>query len=249
MKTLGVEFFKWRRRYLPLMIVLFLSVEIAWAFMSATISISRNPESAGWDSVIMTLASMNGLFFPIMAAVVVSRICDMEHKGNTWKLLMTASVKRSWVYATKYIGACLLLLFAVLLQTFAIVGFGVLSGFLEPIPFVLLLKFLGGTMLTSMVVIALQQWVSLALKNQSFSLCLGMIGGFIGLTSELFPTTISRLFIWSYYARMSPVTYNYVDDSMAFVTREIGAGMPITVLLIGVGIYMVGNIHVSRKEV
>ena len=30
-------------------------------------------------------ATMNGLFLPILAAVIASRICDMEHRGNTWR--------------------------------------------------------------------------------------------------------------------------------------------------------------------
>lgn len=114
MKAIGLEFFKLRRRHLFLMIVLFLSMEIAWAFISISMSISRNPDSAGWEGVFVTIASMNGLFLPILSAVVVSR-CDMEHKGSTWKLLMAISVKRRRIYAAKYICACVLLLFAVLL--------------------------------------------------------------------------------------------------------------------------------------
>lgn len=249
MKSISLEFFKLKHKHLFLMITLLISVEIAWAFISVSMSISRNPSTVGWKDIIMTIASMNGLFLPIISAVVASRICDMEHKGNTWKLLISASVKRSYIYAAKYTCACLLLLYASVIQVFAIAVFGTVNSFEHPLPFFLLLRFLGGTMLTSIVIIALQQWVSLAVKNQSFALCLGMIGGFIGMTADLFPAMILPLFIWSYYTGLCPVTYSYLNNSMSFVTRNIETYLVVVVVLIGTLVYAVGSIHVSRQDV
>lgn len=157
MKSISLELFKMRHKHLVTMVTLIIIVEIAWACMSVSMSISRNPGMVGWKDIIMTIASMNGLFLPIICAVVVSRICDMEHKGNTWKLLMTTSVKRSHIYAAKYTCNCLLLLYASVLQVFAILLFGTVNAFEHPVPFFLLLRFLGGTMLTNIVIIALQQ--------------------------------------------------------------------------------------------
>ncbi|AJS58187.1 ABC transporter permease [Paenibacillus sp. IHBB 10380] len=249
MKMIGLEFFKLRRKHLFLMISLFLCVELAWAFMASSMSISRNPNSVGWDGVLVMIASMNGLFLPIISAVVASRICDMEYKGSTWKLLMAASVKRSHIYAAKYICACILMLFAIILQIFAIVGFGIVQGFEQSVPLFLLIKFWAGTMLTTMVVIALQQWISLSVKNQAFGLCLGMLGGFIGITGDLFPAVVRRIFVWSYYTGLCPVAYNYVNNSMEFVARDIGAYLPIALLFMGAVAYIAGSIHVSRQEV
>lgn len=252
MSMLGLEFYKLRRRRLLLMITLFLSVELAWILISTSVSLSRNPELAGWGGVLgllMTTASMNGLFLPILSAVVVSRICDMEHKGNTWKLLLSASVTRGRVYAAKYTCASILMLFAIMIECAAIIGFGMMYQFEWSDLFPLLLQFVGGAILTNQVVIALQQWLSLSVKNQAFSLCLGMIGGFIGMTADLFPALIRRIFIWSYYTGLSPITYEYSDSTMRFVTRSIGVMLPITLLIMGIVIYIVGSFHVSRQEV
>ncbi|GGG88512.1 ABC transporter permease [Paenibacillus radicis (ex Gao et al. 2016)] len=249
MKMIGLEFFKLRRKRLFLMISLFLCVELAWAFMASSMSMSRNPDNAGWEVLIMLLASMNGLFLPIISAVVASRICDMEYKGSTWKLLMAASVKRSHIYAAKYSCACILMLFAILLQFLAMLGFGVMHGFEPSIPFVLLIRFWGGTMITTMVIIALQQWISLAVKNQAFGLCLGMIGGFIGITVDFFPAVVRRLFIWSYYTGLSPVASHYADNTMELVVRDIGASLPLTLVIMGAVVYFAGSIHVSRQDV
>ncbi len=136
--------------------------------MIVSMSISRNPNNAGWEPLIAMLSSMNGLFLPIISAICVSRICDMEHKGNTWKLLLSISVRRSKLYAAKYISAVIIMLWACILQVLAIIVFGIVNGFGQPVPLYLLIRFLIGTVLATMFIIALQQWVSMAIKKPGF---------------------------------------------------------------------------------
>ncbi|MFS0918733.1 ABC transporter permease [Brevibacillus sp. 179-C 1.1 NHS] len=249
MRILLLEFYKIRHKHLFLMIAILLGVELAWGFMAVSSSMTKNPNAASWSAILVTISAMNGLFLPIGSAVIVSRIGDMEHKGRTWKLLMAASVSRKSIYAAKFICAAVLMVFAILLQAVAIVVFGIGYGLTEPVPITLMTRFVAGAMLTNLVVIALQQWVSLAIKNQAFSLSLGMIGGFIGMTASLFPPQVGRLFIWSYYVDFSPVTYQFVNETILFTTREIGAHVPIIVLLMGIAFYLAGSIHVSRLDV
>jgi len=251
MKAIRLEFYKLRHKHLFLMITLFLIVEIAWVFMATSMSISRSPDNATWELLIATLSSMNGLFLPILSAVCVSRICDMEHKGNTWKLLMTVSVKRGQLYAAKYISASIVMLWACTLQVLAIVVFGVVNGFQQPVPLFLLVRFLIGMVLTNMTIIALQQWVSMAVKNQAFALCLGMVGGFIGMAADLFPAGVRRIFVWSYYTGLSPITQSYTSEKMQFIVRDISPLLPVMAVLIvaGIVIYLAGSIHISRQEV
>ncbi|MDQ0177226.1 ABC transporter permease [Bacillus chungangensis] len=248
-KTVSLEFFKLRRKWIFVMVTLFLSVEILWTFMSLHISMSRNPDQAGWEAILSTIASMNGLFLPIIAAIVVSRICDMEHKGDTWKLLITSSVKIKDLYASKYISACIVMFYVIILQLISIVGFGIFNKFTGAVPHLLLLQFSVGTMLANMAVLALQQWLSLAIKNQAFALCLGMVGGFIGMTAPFFPTVASSLFTWSYYSILSPVTSHFTDYSMEFVTQQLSLGKAAAIFLMGMIFYIAGSLHVSRQEI
>lgn len=249
MKTVRLEFYKLRHKKIFFMIILFLLFEMGWVFMSSATSMSRNPDSKDWNGIIMTVASLNGLFLPILTAVVVSRICDMEHKGNTWKMLMAASVSRGRIYISKYICVCTLLLIVGLVQVAAVVAFGLLYGLNGHVPISMLMIFLGGTLLTSMAVTALQQWISTVLKNQAFALCAGMLGGFAGMTAPLFPASIRNIFMWSYYTGLCPVTYSYSNNTMKFVANNIGTFMPAAVLLMGIAIFIAGSIHVSKKEV
>jgi len=244
-----LEFYKLRRKNLPLMIILFLGVELAWAFMAASKSLHRNPDSSGWEAAMVTLASMNGLFLPIVAAVVVSRIGDMEHKGNTWKLLMAASADRYRIYAAKYVCACSHLLLGIAVQAVAVYGFGRASGWAGPIPVGLIAASSAAAMVTSMVVIALQQWLSLAVQNQAFALSLGMLGGFIGMTADLFPAGVRRFFIWSYYTGLSPVTSHYTGQTMELAVRAVPVLSLAVLFLLGIAVYAAGSIHVSRQDV
>lgn len=248
-KILGLEYFKIRRKKLWIMIILFLIVEMLWAFMSISRSIARNPEHAVWESVLFTVSSMNGLFMPIISAVVVSRICDMEHKGATWKMLVATNVNRGNLYAAKYICANSLLLYGILAQTVLMIVFGLIKDFPGYPPMELLIQFIGGTMLTTLAVSALQQWISFAIKNQAFALCLGMLGGFIGMTAGLFPAATRHIFIWSYYTDLSPVTYLYTEPVGTYIVQPVGLGIVVAALIMTIIFYIAGHTHVTRQEI
>lgn len=251
MKTINIEFYKLRHRRVFLIITIFLLVEILWMAIVTNMSISRNPQYAVWELVITTLCSMNGLFLPILSAVCVSRIVDMEHKGNTWKMLLSLSVKPVELYKAKYVSASIIMLLMCVLQILSIIIIGILNDFKDPLPFPLLLQFFVGTVLTNMVVLALQQWVSMATKNQAFALTLGLVGGFIGMTGDLLPQKVSRIFIWSYYTKLCPIVQSYTNNKINFIVRDINSLLPMMAVLvvITIGIYLAGSIHASKLEV
>lgn len=248
-KILGLEYFKIRRKKIWIMITLFLVVEMFWAFMSISRSIASNPDQAVWESDIFNISSMNGLFMPIISVIVVSRICDMEHKGATWKMLVATNVGRGHLYAAKYICTNSLLLYGILAQTILMIVFGLLKHFSDPLPIELLIRFIWGTLLTTLAVTALHQWISFAIKNQAFALCLGMLGGFIGMTAGLFPATARHIFIWSYYLDLSPVTYQYAEFSGKYIAQPVSPGILVAALTMTVLFYIAGSIHVTRKEI
>ena len=148
-------------------------------------SISMNHENANWEPLIVMLSSLNGLLLPILIAICVSRICDMEHKGNTWKLLLPLSVNTGRIYAAKYICAFILMLWACAMQVFSIAAFGIVKDFEDSIPIFLLVKFFLGIVFTSMAVIALQQWVSIVKEKSGFCTIPWYGNCFIGLTTPI----------------------------------------------------------------
>lgn len=248
-KTIRLEYFKIRRKKLWLMIMLFLVMELFWAFFAMSRMIARSPEQANWDMLIFNLSTMNGLFMPIISAIVLSRICDLEHKGATWKLLVACNVRRSHLYAAKYICANSLLLLGLFFQTSLMMAFGMIKNFPGSLPIGLFSQFILGSLLTTLAVTALQQWISLTVKNQAFALCVSMLGGFIGMTSGLFPATVRHLFIWSYYLDLSPVTFQYTQSIATYTVQPLDIGLVTFVLMMTFLFYLAGNIHLIRQEI
>jgi basic membrane protein A len=92
MKYLCLELYKLKRRKVFLTFVLILGVELLFVFSNYGnnenfLGMISDPNAPAWEDLIVGPATMNGLFLPILSAVIASRICDMEHRGNTWKLL------------------------------------------------------------------------------------------------------------------------------------------------------------------
>lgn len=52
-KLLGLEYFKIRRKKIWIMIILFLIVEMLWAFMSISRSIASNPDNRVWEAIFL----------------------------------------------------------------------------------------------------------------------------------------------------------------------------------------------------
>ncbi|MBE9916938.1 ABC transporter permease subunit [Paenibacillus donghaensis] len=248
-KALSLEYYKIRRKRVWGMLTLFLAAEMVWAALSISISISRSADNAAWEALIFSLSSMNGLFLPIISAIVVSRICDMEHKGNTWKMLMTTHLGLKHVYAAKYVCANSLILYGIIAQALFITGFGLYKSIPGPLPLSLLLHYVAGTLLTTLIITALQQWLSLTVKNQAFALCLGMLGGFIGTAASLFPAGIRHLLVWSYYMDLGPITYIYEASSGSYVQQPLSSGQWIAAICLIAICYLAGNAHVSRQEI
>ena len=185
---------------------------------------------------------------PIISAVVASRICDMEHKGSTWKMLAATNVERGQLYAAKYICINSLLLYGIFAQVLFIIVFGLINDFPGTVPIGLLIRFIGESTdnsccySTSTMDFFLHQ-------NQSFALCLGMLGGFIGMTAGLFPAAIRHIFIWSYYLELSPVTYLYAESTGSYMIQPVSFGIVVGALIMTVLFYFAGRIQVSRKEI
>ncbi|MHA7967437.1 ABC transporter permease [Paenibacillus sp. CAU 1782] len=247
--ALRLEFFKIRRKKIGLMLLMFLTVEWLWVFLSVSRAIAKNPDQAAWEAAIFSISSMNGLFMPILTAIIISRICDMEHKGATWKMLLSTNVKRSRLYGAKFACATVLLLLGTLIQCLFILLLGVMKGFEGSLPLELLMRFAGGSMLTGLAVSSLQQWISLGIKNQAFALCLGMLGGFAGMTAGLFPAAFRVMLIWSYYMDLSPVAYRYGENSGSYLIQYPGFGVAAAALIMAVLFYAMGSLTVTRQEI
>ena len=227
MKYLCLELYKLKRRKVFLTFVLILGVELLFVFSNYGnnenfLGMISDPNAPAWEDLIVGPATMNGLFLPILAAVIASRICDMEHRGNTWKLLECNNENRKAIWFCKFTVVAVLMLAAILIQALVIVAYG------NAVEFVL------GTVMVTFVVVTIQVFFSLVFANQLVPMSIGMIGALIGFISTLLPTGIRNILIWGNYAEMMVLGQDTSSgnlQSSELVVRNIDF-LPLTIFFI-----------------
>lgn len=242
MKYLRLELYKMRHKKIFLIFFLMLGVELLFIFSNYGrnenfIEMISNPLAPAWEDLIIGPAMFNGLFFPIMTAVMASRMCDLEHIGNTWKLLESNNQSRTSLVICKFTIICIAMLVAVLVQVATIILYGRSVCIAESLPIKTMIEFATGTVMITFVVITIQLFLSLLIQNQLIPMAVGMIGALIGFISTLLPAGVRNLLIWGNYAELMVLAQETTDgnlQSTELVVRDINF-LPI-VILFGVGL-------------
>lgn len=174
---LSLELKKTRRRGIWLVPAVLLLVITAWA--------GRNMDNEryldyGWLMTLFNVPLLNAILIPTAIAVLASRIIDLEHRGNTWKVLETLQ-RKSDIYITKVLyGFCAVLIFSVLeLAAFLVLGYAI--GFKGNPDWWAYGLFFVQTFVISFNLYLLQMIVSLIFFNQAVALCTGLCGSMAGL--------------------------------------------------------------------
>ena len=239
MKYLCLELYKLKRRKVFLTFFLILGMELLFIFSnygnnSNFLSMISDPNAPAWEDLIIGPAAMNGLFFPMLAAVVASRICDMEHKGNTWKLLECNNESRNTIWLCKFTLVAALMLTAILIQVFVIVAYGNAVRIVQPLPVKTLLDYTVGTIMVTFVVVIIQVFFSLVFANQLIPMSIGMIGALIGFISTLLPAGIRNVLIWGNYAELMVLGQNNSSGNLQssdLIVQNINF-IPLTILFV-----------------
>lgn len=133
----------------------------------------------GWVMMLYQLPLANGIFFPIMATVVASRLADAEHKASAFKHLFTLE-KREKIYDAKLIIGIVLMILCVLIYWAVVLVFGTFIGFEGAPPMGMYLRYLACVMAPTVVIYIFQHGLSMLFKNQAVSFFTGVIGTFAG---------------------------------------------------------------------
>ena len=201
MKLLKLEFYKCRRRKILLICAAALGMELLWMGVYFA---RMEPEemTEGWMLLLYNLSMVDSIILPLGIATLASRNCELEHKGNTWKLLETMT-SPGGLYAAKICWGALILGGLLLIRLVLFLGVGVFLQFSGPIPWSQLGFFTLLSWGVSLMLYTLQQGLSLYFANQAVPLIFGISGSFLGLLSLLFPQALIRCVPWGYYGLMS----------------------------------------------
>ena len=256
MKYLWLELYKLKHRKVFLTFLVILGVELLFVFSNYGnnknfLNMVSDPAAPAWEDLIIGPAAINGLFFPILAAVIASRICDMEHKGNTWKLLECNNQNRRSIWFCKFTIVSTLMMLAIFIQAFIIIAYGNSMGIVQPLPVRTLLGFGLGTAMITFVVVTIQVFFSLVCTNQLIPMSIGMIGALIGFISTLLPPGIRNILIWGNYAELMVLGQDTSSgnlQSSGLVVRNINF-VPLAILfVVGLVAYVAFRKKFERYE-
>lgn len=175
--NLSLELKKTRRRGIWLIPAALLLIITAWAGRN------MNDERCleyGWLMALFNVPLLNAILIPTAIAVFASRIIDLEHRGNTWKMLETLQSQFD-IYITKVLyGFFAVLIFSILeLTAFLVMGYTI--GFAGNPDLWAYGLFFVQTFVISFNLYLLQMVISLIFSNQAAALCTGLCGSMAGL--------------------------------------------------------------------
>lgn len=174
----------------------------------------------GYFSLLYQYPVMNAILVPLMVSVTASRICDMEVKGDTMKILFTLE-KRGHFFDCKFLMGMKYLVLFFVGQTALIPLSGKLFSFTQEIPWKHLLLFFISGFSVATALLLLQEILSLFSHNQILPLIVGLAGSFLGLFSLFFPENIMKLVLWGYFAVFSTTGMNWDKTTRISTYYEI----------------------------
>ena len=201
MRTLiKCELLKTRRRYVLLTALALSAAMLGWTFHG---KYTEDMIRWGWMAFLYQLPLANAIFLPLLAMVVSSRLCDIEHKGVMLKSLVPVADKGK-IFDAKLIYGMAIMLLCVILCWVITILWGRYKGFGGALPVKLYLLYLLFTVIPTVELYIFQHILSLCFKNQAVAFFTGIIGSFCGLFSMFLPQFpwLRKLLFWGHYGAL-----------------------------------------------
>jgi hypothetical protein len=247
-KALAMEFQKTKRRKVWVTVLVLITVQLLWSLWGIE-RMDEQDKSQGFLFLLYQFPLLNAIMMPMISAVVASRLSDIEHKGQTLKLLRTV-MPTGQLFDAKFLCGATYLFSAVIIQVLVMISVGVLAGFEGAPPMGKFGYYLLFTTMVSITILLLQQILSLLVQNQMIPLAVGIIGSFAGLFSLYLPEHLSRFILWGYYGVLLFVKMNWDPQTRVtdlYYTSVDWAGFVTLIVLFGI-IYLIGRNVFCRKE-
>lgn len=227
--------------------LLLIFIWVAWGMSDMDNEISQQ----GYYYLLLSIPLMNGIFLPTILACVESRLCDIEIKGNTYKMLCTMQPRHSIYHIKLFLGVLYLLAFS-LAETAMIPLLGKLFRVEQKLPWDCVFIFFFSTFTVSTVLILIQQPLSLLLENQLFPLFFGVGGTFAGIFSWFFPQLPIRYMLpWGYYCVGTTINMYYEEATrtVTYYTIPFPKVFFTGFIIFGILVYIIGKNSFMKKEV
>lgn len=202
-KKLELEFFKLKHRGFWITWLVLTLVPLAYEIHSLTnINYSDTmlfeSETVKYLFILTQEIEILSLVLPVMASILISRLSDLEFKGNTWKLLTTSNFSVKELWDVKFLIVFILMELTSFL-VYVILILGLTFGLGYTTPSLEIVKSFFGLTGANFIVLTIAQFLAFNFKNQIIVLIEGLAGGLIGIMSSLMPRMIVYFLPWGYY--------------------------------------------------
>ena len=155
MRLLWTELKKIRRRHIGLIYAAALLFIFIWTFWAMGEMDEAEIAEQGYYYLLLCIPLTNAIVLPTILACVESRLCDIELKGSTFKMLCTMQPRHS-IYHMKLLVSALYLLFFTLAQAALIPLLCCYYRITQPMPVMHMGIFFFSTFTVSLVLVILQ---------------------------------------------------------------------------------------------
>ncbi|MFA9464968.1 MAG: ABC transporter permease [Velocimicrobium sp.] len=252
MKQLKLEFIKNKLSFLILITALFLAFNFIWSSYGLRTA-SASEKHWGFMMILYQMPILNAILSPCYVAVIASRIADVEHKGETLKLLYTLQSRASLYHAKLGLGALLSLLLSIG-QALIVICIGLMFHFENAIPFDKIALYFLLSFFVTFASYILQLNLSLLIRNQMVSLSIGVIGSFCGLFMMFlnqFPL-LQYIVLWTNYVTLTLSELSKYDSKTRYIEyawRSLNPWGLLSVALWILVLYVTGRHLFNKKEV
>ncbi len=247
--SLKAEVLKLRRKHILLISLGMILVELFWLSFAMFFNDSDFARN-GYQTMLYQLPVLNSLFFPVIIGVMVSRFCDMEHKGSNYKSLFVIQ-RKAHIFSAKYIISIVFLMLFVFIEVLFVALLGKFSSFHDTFSVVDYTSFFFSQTVTSILVSTIFLVLSLCIKNQFIPFIVGIITGFLGFLSAFFPPIITKIIPSSYYMLLSTVSMNWDIETRIVDYYYVPFKWEYFIAISALSIfsYLVSVTYFKRKEV
>ena len=248
-KAITAEFQKTRRRRVWLIVVALLMVQFVWAFWGLS-RMDVHDREQGWVFLFFQFPILNSIIMPVAVAVITSRLCDVEHKGQTLRQIETLMPAGKFFNAKLLFGS-IYIASITFVQIISMILAGNILDFKGNIPLIKFGYYFFFNTSINLTILLLQQTLSLLFPNQMLSLSVGLLGGLIGIFLLYLPQTFSKYLLWGYYGELLFVQMDWNPATRIVNYSYTPLNWPgfIILSIVFCGIYIISRRIFEQKEV
>lgn len=197
-----------------------------------------------WQLLLASMSFAVALIYPVLLAVLASRVVDIEHRGQGWIMSATSSVTPGTLLRAKLIYHGRMITGATLAISAIIAATGLVSGASSTFPAGLWAIYTVVTIVVSLAVFATHLVVSSTIDNQLVCLAIGVGGLFLAVFGQALPGWLNHITPWGYFTLIRPA--DYVGEELVYFDLPI-ISVAVMAIIATAGFHAI-TAHFDRKE-